>query len=71
MAKACHARLGDIEAARRVIDRLRSTIPNYDPWNVEYLCKEEHRELVLSALRMILNQESSTKSTAFTKGEHE
>ena len=48
---ACYAHMGRIEAAREIVERLRTITPLVVP-NATYVRNPEHRELFLSGLRL-------------------
>jgi adenylate cyclase len=54
---ACYAHMGRLEAAREVVVRLRTISPLVLPRIIE-LRNAEHRELLLSGLRMVLSETS-------------
>ena len=49
---ACYAHIGQFAEARDVLRRLRSTTPVVVP-DVRYLRNPEHRELLLSGIRLV------------------
>jgi adenylate cyclase len=49
---ACHAHLGQVAPACQALTRLRTISPKANPADVAYLRRPEHRELVLSGLRL-------------------
>ena len=53
---ACYAHMGRLDSAREVIARLRSVAPVVIP-DVSYLRNPEHRELLLSGLRLAAGEE--------------
>jgi adenylate cyclase len=48
---ACYAHMGRLDSAREIIVRLRAVAPVVIP-DVNYLRNPEHRELLLSGLRL-------------------
>ncbi len=52
---ACYAHMGRLDEAQEVIERLRTIVPVIIP-DVSYLRNPEHRELVLSGLRLAIGE---------------
>jgi TolB-like protein len=52
---ACYAHMGRLDEAREIIERLRTIVPVIIP-DVSYLRNPEHRELVLSGLRLSMGE---------------
>lgn len=56
---ACYAHSDRLEEARAVIARLRAVTPEViPPWIFQHLRRAEHRELVVSGLRLALGETS-------------
>jgi adenylate cyclase len=49
---ACYAHMGRLDEARAVVERLRAITPVVMPLSVAYLRNPDHRELLLSGLRV-------------------
>ena len=52
---ACYAHMGRLKDAREIIERLRAVAPIVIP-DVDYLRNPEHRELLLSGLRLAMGE---------------
>jgi adenylate cyclase len=55
---ACYAHMGRLDDAREIIERLRAVIPVVIPDDAGYLRNPEHRELLLSGLRLATDGEA-------------
>jgi len=52
---ACYAHTGRLSEAREIVERLRAIVPAVVP-NVSYLRNPEHRELLMSGLRLAMGE---------------
>ena len=53
---ACYAHMGRLDEARAVVERLRAIIPVVKVPSVAYLRNPDHRELLLSGLRLAMGE---------------
>jgi adenylate cyclase len=56
---ACYAHMGRLDGGREVLARLRAITPDVMP-DVSFLRNPEHRELLLSGLRLATGKEKSS-----------